>query len=206
MRRSLTKRQIQVLDAIRYYWETHGLAPSSGEVGKALNISRQTAHLHMKVLEKKGQLNHREGYGRSWRPRDLRPPPPNDSLATKSIPLLYQVIAGRPILTTENIEAWITLDQVRSCDSFFALRVHGHSMVKAGIFDGGIVVIRQQATFNNGDIVLAIVGDKATIKRFKCNDNQVCLIPENDAMEPMYYDPEEVIFQGKLIEVRRSLE
>ena len=119
------------------------------------------------------------------------------------MPLVGRVTAGLPILATENIEDYLVLPQsLQGRGDLFALRVQGESMIEAGIEDGDIVVLRRQETAENGEIVVAMIDDEATLKRVYYEDGHVRLQPENAAMEPIYAD--EVVILGRLLALFRQ--
>lgn len=196
----LTEKQRAILDAIQDYWREFGVPPSLADLAAAIGISRATAHEHVLALKRKGFIDHIEGAGRTWRP--LSGPDPS----ARRIPVVGRVAAGVPILAQENIEGWITVDDVRGNDVLFALRVQGDSMIEAGILDGDLVVVRQQETAENRDIVVALIDDQdATVKRFIRGKKVVWLEPANHALVPHDYAPERVRLQGKVVGVRRSV-
>jgi len=197
----LTSRQRSVLNTIERYWEDHGVAPSLANLATTLEISRATVHEHLQVLKKKGHLEHIVGAGRSWRPLS-RP----RSTSSIRVPLLGRVAAGLPILAKENIEDWITVEDLNGADHYFALRVRGDSMIEAGILDGDVVVARHQQVAENGDIVIALVDDEgATVKKFSRDGNTVCLAAMNSKYKPIVLRGDRAQIQGKVVGVRRRL-
>lgn len=194
----LSKRQREVLEAIEAYWDKHGIAPSTGGLARELGISRTTVHEHFLALKSKGYLEHREGTARSWRPVRGR---------LTRIPIVGRVAAGAPIFAHENIEGWIGIDAVPPGQRLFALRVQGDSMIGAGILDGDLVVVRQQQTADDGDIVVALVdGEDATVKKLRRDGTQLRLAPMNPNHDPLVVDPERVRIQGKVVSLRRDVE
>ena len=122
----------------------------------------------------------------------------------RSIPLVGRVTAGQPILAIENIEDYLMLPQsLVGLDELFCLRVQGESMIGAGIFDGDILVVRRQETAENGEIVVAMIDDEATVKRIYYEDGRVRLQPENPTMDPIYAD--EVTVLGKVTDLFRHM-
>ena len=197
----LTARQKAVLTAIQAYWDTYGVAPSLANLATALGISRSTVHEHILALKRKGHLVHIEGASRTWRLID-RPP----SREIRRIPVVGRIAAGRPILAAENIEDWIIVEEANPSDTLFGLRVQGDSMVGAGILDGDVVIVRQQETADDGEIVVALVDDEeATIKRLQQRGDMIMLVAENHSYEPIECRHDRVRVQGKVLSVRRQL-
>jgi len=194
----LTKRQREVLEAIESYWHEHGISPSTGGLARELGISRATVHEHFLALKSKGYLEHQEGTSRSWRPVRGQP---------TCIPIVGRVAAGAPIFAQENIEGWIGIDAVPQGQRLFALRVQGDSMTGAGILEGDLVVVRQQDTADDGDIVVALLDDEdATVKKLRRDSGRLHLIAMNPKHEPLVVDPERVRIQGKVVSLRRDIE
>ena len=203
----LTKRQAEILEYIRSFVREKGYPPSVREIGKAIGLSSSaTIHAHLQKLEAAGYLQRNPLKQRalevvqdsSIRQQTMIP-----------IPLVGQVTAGMPILAEENIEATYPLPAeligLRSGEDVFMLTVNGDSMIKAGILDHDIVLVRRQQTANNGDIVVALLTEEneATVKRFYKESNHIRLQPENDALKPIY--SENVAVLGKVIGVFRFL-
>ena len=196
----LPSRQQAVLEVIQAFWQEHGVAPSLADVARTLGVSRQTVHEHFRALQRKGLLDNLDGVARSWRPTT---PAPED---TSRVPVVGQVAAGLPIFAEENIEGWITVDDARPSDTLFALHVRGDSMIDAGILDGDLVVVRQQDTADDGDIVVALVDDEsATVKKLQRQDGDVRLLAMNPAHPPLTVAGDRVRIQGRVIGVRRDL-
>ena len=164
-----------ILEFINQFTQANGYAPSVREIGAAVGL-RPTASVsyHITQLQKKGYLQAPEAKGRKR------------SLVTGSrpgqIPVVGVVTAGVPILAFENQEGTMSWDGDPGC---FALRIQGDSMIKAGILDGDRVVVRPQKNADNGQIVVALIGDEATCKRFQKKDGKVWLLPENDNYQPI---------------------
>ncbi len=197
----LPPRQRAVLDAVQAYWADHGVPPSLADLAEILGVSRQTVYEHMKALRRKGLLDHVEGTGRSWRPTE-----PAGKTARR-VPIVGRVAAGLPIFAEENVEGWLTVDDAHPSHPMFALRVHGDSMVEAGILDGDLVVVRQQDSASDGDIVVALVDDdEATVKKLRRDGGRVHLVAMNPAYEPIVLGGEQVRVLGKVIGLRRHLD
>jgi repressor LexA len=208
---TVTPQQRCVLDALQHYWAMHNVAPSSKELAAALGVTPQRIHYHLQILQRKGLIENPRGDSRAWRPvlqqadaisqrlNAFRP-----MLHMRCVPLLGRVAAGVPDLAVECAEGGVWVDWPHPQDVLFALRVRGDSMIKAGILSGDLVIIRQQLTFRDGDIVLALIDqEEATLKRLKRTTEQVGLFPENDTLQPRWYAPGRITLQGKVVESRR---
>ena len=181
---NLTKRQREIFDYVKSYGEQHGYPPTVRDIGKAIGLtSSSTVHAHLANLEKLGVLR-----------RDPTKPRAIEVLVDKAkaavvpsgLPVVGQVAAGQPVLAEENIEEYVPVPPIAGGDEGeFVLRVKGDSMVGAGIFEGDYVVVRPQETATDGEIVVALVEDEATVKRFFKEENHVRLQPENDTLEPI---------------------
>ncbi len=165
----------EILDYVNQFIQENGYAPSIREIGAAVGL-RSTASVtyHLRSLQEKGAL---QSSGAKGRKRALV-----TSVRPGQIPVIGVVTAGVPILAFENQEGTIAWDGDPSC---FALRVKGDSMINAGIHDGDMVVVRPQPTANDGQIVVARIGDEATVKRLSRRNGEIWLLPENDAYAPI---------------------
>lgn len=181
--KTLTVRQKEVLDFISSYLDAHAYPPTIRETAESFSISVKGAYDHVKALEKKGYL--RLGENRSRALELLRRDKPERS--SVDIPLLGTVSAGKPITADENYAGTVSVpaDIVRTA-SCFALAVRGDSMKDAGIFHGDLAVIEQRQTAENGEIVVAMIDDAVTLKRFFRENNRVKLMAENAAYAPIY--------------------
>lgn len=185
MGEDLTPRQREILEAIKRSLAERGYPPSVREIGREVGLrSTSTVHGHLKRLRSKGLI--------TWdpaRPRTIGMPKTAGMTGqpTVTVPLVGYVRAGEPILAVENIEAHVPLpwDWVRS-ENAFILRVKGDSMIDAGIFHGDYVLVRKQDHAENGEIVVAMTGDEATVKRFYLEKDRIRLQPENRTMEPIF--------------------
>lgn len=168
----------------------NGLPPTVREICTALGIkSTSTVHYHLKILEQEGYITRNGRLNRSIR---------INSQSACMVPLIGKVTAGMPIFAVEEIESYIPIPANLGKDSnLFALRVIGESMIKAGIMDGDIVVVKQTDYAENGQIVVARLGDEATVKRFYKENGKYRLQPENDFLEPIIIDTCEIL--GKVI-------
>ncbi len=184
--RELTRRQQEILDFIRAEIHRVGYPPSVREIGEAVGLSSSsTVHSHLAALETKGFIRRDPSKPRALEVLDFR-----DSDAAVdygqvcSVPVVGQVAAGQPILAAENIEQTLPLPAEFAGESTFILRVRGDSMIDAGILEGDFAVVRQQNTAANGDIVVAMIDDGATVKRFYREADRIRLQPENSIHGP----------------------
>jgi repressor LexA len=203
--RELTKRQQQILDFIRGEIHRCGYPPSVREIGEAVGLSSSsTVHSHLAALEAKGFIRRDPSKPRAVEVLDYRDTDRGIDLSSvRAVPLVGQVAAGQPILAAENIEQTLTLPAEMADDSTFILRVRGESMIEAGILDGDFVVVRQQPTASNGDIVVAMIDDSATVKTFYREPDRIRLQPENSTMEPIY--ARDVTILGRVVALFRRL-
>jgi len=181
--KTLTARQKEVLESIAHYVDEHAYPPTIREIAERFSISVKGAYDHVKALEKKGFL--RLGENRSRALELVRRDKPERSVV--ELPLLGMVAAGRPILADENFSGVVHVpaDIVRTAVCF-ALSVRGDSMKDAGIYHGDIAVIEQRQSADNGEIVVAMIDDAVTLKRFFRENNRVKLVAENPAYAPIY--------------------
>ena len=196
--RSSQDNQQKILDFIKSEIEMKGYPPSVREICQAVGLkSTSTVHAHLNHLEEQGLIRRD-----STKPRALEVLDGSHQRG-RSVPLVGRVTAGQPILAVENIEDYLVLPQsMLGQDDVFCLRVQGESMIDIGILDGDIVVLRRQESADNGDIVVALVDDEATLKRIFYEDGHVRLQPENAAMAPIIVDNAAVL--GKLIALFRQ--
>ena len=194
--------QSRILAYIESEIKTRGYAPSVREIGEAVGLkSTSTVHGHLTRLEKKGLL-HRD----AMKPRAMGLPFPSspayDTSAMRQIPVIGRVAAGIPILAEENVEEMLPLpvDVVGDGD-LFALRVRGESMIQAGIMNDDYIIVRRQPDANNGEIVVAMIEDGATVKTFYKEEGVIRLQPENDFMDPIIV--KDCTILGKVIGVFR---
>ena len=188
----------KVMDYIRKFSEENGYTPSVREIGKECGIkSTATVHSYIEKLQNKGYLNKTDNKKRAVT---------IGKGSGVNIPLLGVVTAGQPIFAYENYEDYYTFPVGEfKGDELFMLRVQGTSMIDAGIMDGDKIIVRRQQTAENGEIVVALVGDEtATVKRFYKKDGKIVLHPENEALADMIFEPEEVSVLGKVIGLMRN--
>lgn len=173
MPRTSTK-QSEILDFLRRYSRENGYAPSVREICAAVGLkSTASVHYHLSELKRQGLIDMDENKNRTI----TLPSFGGREEAPAQIPILGVVTAGLPILAVENVEGYLPWSAGE--DGLFALRVRGDSMIGAGILNGDLVVVRPQSTAVNGDIVVALLEDEATVKRFYRSGDTVCLLPEN---------------------------
>ncbi len=203
--RELTDRQRQILDFIKSEIHRRGFPPSVREIGDAVGLSSSsTVHSHLAALEGKGFIRRDPSKPRALEVFDYRDADRAvDYGQARAVPLVGQVAAGSPILAAENIEATLTLPAEMADESTFVLRVRGDSMIDAGILDGDYVVVRQQSTAENGDVVVAMLDDEATVKRFFREADTIRLQPENSALEPTF--TRDVTVLGKVMALFRRI-
>jgi repressor LexA len=200
----LTKRQQEIFDFIKRYSSSHGYPPTVRDIGKAIGLtSSSTVHAHLANLEKLGLLR-----------RDPTRPRAIEVLVDKAkevvgagdsgLPLVGSVAAGQPVLAEENIEDYVEIPPIAGGDAGeFLLQVRGDSMKDAGILEGDHVVVRRQETATDGEIVVAQIGDEATVKRFFREPDHVRLQPENDDFEPIISTDVQII--GRVVGVMRRV-
>ncbi len=207
MDENISSRQEKILKFIDKKIKESGYPPSVREIAKAVNLSSSaTVHSHLKKLEEKGYLkrNHSKPRAISLLVRQENEPAGMGFNNMVYVPVVGKIAAGRPILADENIEDYfpLTADFVKSKKEVFILHVRGDSMVNAGILDRDYIVVRKQENAINGEIIVALLGDEATVKRFFKTDKVIKLMPENDYMEPIVVDDVKII--GKVIGVIRK--
>lgn len=205
---SITERQRQVLDFIKSEVRRQGFPPTVRDIGQAVGLSSSsTVHAHLAALEARGLIRRDPSKPRALEvlERDL-PAAVVTELPSNMVelPVVGSVAAGVPTLAAENVETMLCLptELVRD-DATFVLRVKGDSMVDAGILDGDFVVVRDQPSALNGEIVVAQIEDEATVKRFFREADRIRLQPENTSMEPIYST--DVTVLGKVVAVFRRM-
>lgn len=200
----LTERQQQVYDFLAAYLATNGYPPTLQEIAKHLHVSGNLGVLrHLKALEREGLITRNPGSSRSIALLGRA------EVGPVALPLVGTVRAGLPQLAMEEIEAHVAVDcsLVKSKDSFL-LRVKGDSMIEAHIVEGDLVVVRPQATAENGEIVVALIDGEATLKRFFYDGDDIRLQPENRSLEPIIVaaDTQDVAIVGKVTGLCRVLD
>lgn len=200
----LTKRQKEIFDFIRRYADKTGYPPTVREIGKAVGLhSSSTVHAHLANLEKIGLLRRDPSKPRAI--ELLLGKAKRTILPDSGLPLVGHVAAGEPILAEENIEEYIEIpDVIGGEDGDYVLRIRGESMKDAGIFAGDYVIVRPAEEVGDGEIVVALIGDEATVKRFYREADHIRLQPENEAMEPIRTAEATVL--GRVIGVVRKVQ
>lgn len=207
----MTKMQQTIYDYIARMLVEQGYPPSVREIGAAVGLkSPSTVHFHLKHMEELGVI---KKSGRKGRTITLTKPARTAVTAAKPaaeeieppvgrVPIVGTVAAGTPILAQECIEDYLTFDTGGRDGEYFALRVRGESMLNAGILPGDLVVVHQQREAHNGEIIVALIEDEATVKRLKRKGSEVWLMPENDAYSPI--DGRNASILGKVSAVIRT--
>ena len=203
--KDLTKRQQEIFDFIKKYSAKYGYPPTVRDIGKAVGLaSSSTVHAHLANLEKLGLVRRDPTKPRAIELLDRAVGAVKDVVVPQGLPLVGQVAAGSPILAEENIEEYVSVPEIAGGeDGEYLLRIRGDSMVKAGILPDDYVVVRPQDTAADGEIVVALVGEEATVKRFFREDDHVRLQPENDAHEPIRTREARVL--GRVVGVLRRV-
>ena len=185
--KEITDRQKQVLTFISEFTEENSYPPTIRDISDHFSITLRAVQDHISALQKKGYLSQSEKRSRSVRVL-MDESGYERAPAVIRIPILGTVAAGKPLLCEENLDGYLNLSEsfVGKDDTYFALKVRGNSMIDAGIFDGDIAVIRQQHTANNGEIVVAVLDEAITLKRFFKESCRIRLQPENPAFKPIY--------------------
>jgi repressor LexA len=206
---TLTARQREILEMIEQHMRERGYPPSVREIGEAVGLtSPSTVHAHLGALQKRGYLRRDPTKPRAievmWDPTsdaamERRP--------VRHVPLVGDVAAGTDVLAQENVEEVLPLPADFTGEGeLFMLRVRGDSMIDVGILDGDFVVCRSQVNAEEGEIVVAgIPGEEATVKTFTRKGRQVVLLPANERLSPMVFDPDEVNVFGRVVTVLRRL-
>lgn len=201
----LSQRQKQILQYIVQHTEAHGYPPTVREIGEAVNLSSSsTVHSHLRTLEQAGLIRRDAVLTRAIRVvtenvEDFKAKP------VMNLPVVGKVAAGRPMLATEDIEDTFPVPrEFLAGGEGFMLKIKGDSMIEDGIMDGDYVVVRSQSSADNGDTVVAMVEDEATVKHIYKEDGHIRLQPANSAMEPMYFDSVEII--GKVVGLVRRMQ
>ena len=193
----ITKKQTEILEYIKSQILNKGYPPSVRDICTAVNLkSTSSVHAHLETLDKNGYIRRDP-----TKPRAIEIIDDNFNLTRRevvNVPLIGQVAAGQPLLAVENITSYFPIPaEFIPKEEVFMLNVKGESMVNAGIYDGDQIIVKQQSTASNGEIVVALVDDSATVKRFYKENGHIRLQPENDFMEPIIVDSCEII--GKVI-------
>ena len=209
----LTKRQQEIFDFIKSYSAKHGYPPTVRDIGKAVGLaSSSTVHAHLANLEKLGLLRRDPSKPRAIELLDRATRTRRAAVSSAigrvvppgGLPVVGSVAAGQPILAEENIEEYVTVPPAAGGeDGDYVLRVRGDSMIDAGILEGDYVVVRPQDDAGDGEIIVALVGEEATVKRFFRETDHVRLQPENQTMEPIRSKDVRVL--GRVVGLFRSV-
>ena len=184
----LTNRQAAILDFIKGEIKAKGYPPAVREIGEAVGLSSpSTVHAHLTTLEQLGYIRRDQSKPRALEVRLDEAPSTISMKEMVDIPILGVIHAGLPAFADENFEDTfpVPLQYVQSNRQLFMLHVSGDSMIEAGIEDGDLLIVEESATARNGEIVVAIIEDEATVKTFYRENGQIRLQPENSAMEPI---------------------
>jgi len=208
MAKELTERQKGVLHAIQEWIQEQGYPPTIRELGKRLGIkSLRGVTSHLDAIAKKGHLTRK----RSARGIRILVEATSSVATAMHLPIVGRIAAGQPVLAQEQVEGYLAIDakllgKAPGAAGHFALRVHGESMINAGILDGDYVIVRQQASAEDGNIVVALIGDEATIKRFFKDNDHIRLQPDHPTLEPILLTKQQSLeILGKVIAVFRTL-
>ena len=210
--KQLTEKQKSMFEYIMDYVSKQGYPPTIRELGLTFGITPKGAYDHLKAIEKKGYVRCKKNSSRAIEllksPQGL--PLSSSVNAMVSVPLLGQVAAGLPLLAEENIEEYLSFPRsmLGGGEELFALRVVGDSMKDAGIFDHDVAIIKKQSVAKNGDIVVALLEDDATLKYFYQEEDRIRLQPANSQYRPIYVQASDVmrtVLLGKLVGVYRSV-
>ena len=208
----LTKRQQEIFDFIKRYSAKYGYPPTVRDIGKAVGLaSSSTVHAHLANLEKLGLLRRDPSKPRAIEMLDRAREGVEQAVENvrslvkpDGLPLVGQVAAGSPVLAEENIEEYVPVPPLAGGDTGeYVLRIRGESMKNAGILEGDYVVVRPQEDATDGEIVVALVGEEATVKRFFRENDHVRLQPENETMEPIRSKDVRVL--GRVVGLFRSV-
>lgn len=215
MAESLTKKQQVVLEFIENFIDQKGYGPTVREICQGVGLSSpSTVQVHLNALERKGMINRDSQKSRSITLSEAAQMADQESVPnvissgisgkTISLPLVGNVAAGQPILAEENVEDTLSLPvDIVGDSASFMLTVHGQSMIEAGINDGDTIVVREQSYASNGEIVVALIDDGATVKRFFREGDHIRLQPENSSMDPIIVDDCTIV--GKVVALFRKM-
>jgi len=202
MRKNLTDRQEKVLDFIVNYIKETGYPPTIREIGDTFGISSKGAYDHLKAIERKGYIKRDASKPRALELMDYISRKVSGPVI--DIPIVGKVAAGEPLLANQNLEGTISISsELVKAQEPFALRIKGDSMIEAGILEGDYVIVKQQKSAEQGDIIVALIGDDATVKRFYKAVDHIRLQPANSAMQPII--AKNVTILGKVIGLFREV-
>ncbi len=206
--RDLTTRQREILNFIRAFSEREGVPPTVREIGASFKVTPRAAFDHLAALQRKGVLERRATARRASRSLVLTDR--STSAGVSAVPILGRVAAGQPLLAEENREGVLPIAASAlpgRGEDMFALRVRGDSMINAHIVEGDLVLVRRQDSAEVGDVVVALLDDEATVKRFGRDGERVVLKPEHPTMAPIVVAPDDRSFKiiGKVVGLIRGL-
>ena len=202
MRKSLTKKQDRIFGFVRKHVQDIGYPPTVREIGMAFGISEKGAHDHLNAIEKKGYIRRIPKKPRAIEILEFVPQKLPQTAV--EVPIVGRVAAGEPVLASENLDGTLPVPrEVVKEDTCFALRISGQSMIDAGIFEGDLVIVRSQNYADAGDIVVALLDEEATVKRFFRDGNKIRLQPENSVMPPIIVDDAQIL--GKVVGLFRKM-
>lgn len=192
----------EIIDYIDYYFSINNYVPTMQEIADAVNLNKSNVCRNLQAMSERGLVEMSGGW------RSIKTPKMRKTITNVSrVPLVGVIACGTPMLAEENIENYITISSTMLGNgNYFFLRASGESMINAGINDGDLVLVKQQETAMEGQIIVALIDDSTTLKRFYLDDErqQVRLHPENDTMKDMYYD--NIAIQGVAVKVIKDLE
>lgn len=201
-RMALTPRQQETLDWVKEFIRKHGMPPTVREIGAAFDIKSSTVFELLKTIERRGFLRRGDRRARSLIVEGME----RSGSGVVEVPIVGRIAAGRPIEAIEDDRGTIAVEKnMTRGRKAFALKVAGDSMVEAGILDGDYVVVLQQETADNGDIVVALIGEEATLKRFYRDNESVRLEPANRKMTAITIQSDNFKIQGRVVAVQRAL-
>ena len=202
MRKLLTKKQDRIFGFVRKHVQDIGYPPTVREIGMAFGISEKGAHDHLNAIEKKGYIRRIPKKPRAIEILEFVPQKLPQTAV--EVPIVGRVAAGEPVLASENLDGTLPVPrEVVKEDTCFALRISGQSMIDAGIFEGDLVIVRSQNYADAGDIVVALLDEEATVKRFFRDGNRIRLQPENSVMSPIIVDDAQIL--GKVVGLFRKM-
>jgi repressor LexA len=202
VRKSLTKKQDRIFGFVRKHVQDIGYPPTVREIGMAFGISEKGAHDHLNAIEKKGYIRRVPKKPRAIEILEFVPQKLPQTAV--EVPIVGRVAAGEPVLASENLDGTLPVPrEVVKEDTCFALRISGQSMIDAGIFEGDLVIVRSQNYADAGDIVVALLDEEATVKRFFRDGNRIRLQPENSVMSPIIVDDAQIL--GKVVGLFRKM-
>lgn len=185
--KQITDRQKQILTFISDYQESNSYPPTVREIGEHFGVSIRAVQDHITALQKKGFITQTQKKSRSIKViTDVRQK--GQDMFLEKVPLIGTIAAGKPLLCEENYEGYVTLTEpfIRPGKNYFALHVRGESMINAGILEGDLAIIEQASTATDGQIVVAVIDDAITLKRYFKEPTRIRLQPENPAFHPIY--------------------